>query len=320
MSTTQAKAKQAELPTQSNGIDWDVVQGTNTEFATQYPRFQWVHGNAQSSGFMKTGGLFVSADNFPGFAGEGFQPETLITREGTEIVGFGAAAAKLAVIRIKQQWIKDETYGKNVPLRHVLAVVKGCDDVINISLKGASKALVFQKAFEAHMTQNVAFANRIRPAGVPSIEPFALWFPVQAAPLQKVSSKDGKSSSTVTPPELIVPEVIDRDYVTTLWVGRENYNKFASIYKDTESWQHKPIWEQQHNDDIDVESPGFTGNNENRITKQQADFIAGLIEAKGLDASEVQEMALAASSGATTNLAMLTRQEADTLIETAKAY
>ena len=320
MSTNQARAKQAELPTQSNGIEWDVVQGTNTEFATQYPRFQWVHGNAQAAGFMKSGGLFVSADNFPGFHGEGFKPETLITREGAEINGFGASAAKLAVIRIKQQWIKDETSGKNVPLRHVLAVVKGCDDVINISLKGASKALVFQKAFEAHMTQNVAIANRTRPAGVPALEPFALWFPVQAAPFQKVSSKDGKSSSTVTPPELVVPETIDRDYVTTLWVGRENYNKFASIYKDTEVWQNKAIWEQQHNDEIDGDTTGFTGNDENRITTQQSEFLAGIIEAKGLDAQEVREMALAASNGATTNIAMLTRQEAEVLIDTAKAY
>lgn len=305
---------QAKLAPNTNDIDWGVIDGSNTQFETQYPRFQWVHGSPQASGFMKTGGLFVSAENFPNFEGEGFSPETLITRDGTDIPGFGAKSTQIAVIRVKQQWIKDEQYGKNVPLRHVLAVVKGSDDVINISLKGASKALVFQKAFEAHMGQNVALANRTRPQGSPMIEPFALWFPLQAGALQKATSKDGKSTSTVTPPELLVPSTLDRDYVVSLWVGADNYRRFIDIYRDTEAWQKKPIWEQNHADDPNDDTPAFS-RSDNGITKGQIQMIAGLMEVKQTDEAELMDLCYTVSSGSVSSLDNLTRDEANALIE-----
>src|SRR5688500_10664429 len=104
----------------TNDIEWGIVEGDNTEFSAQYARLQWVHGSKQASGFMKTGGLFVSKDEYPNFNGEGFEPTVFITRDGTEIEGYAAAKTNLAVIRIKHQWVKDETYGKNTPLAHVL--------------------------------------------------------------------------------------------------------------------------------------------------------------------------------------------------------
>lgn len=310
---TQA-AKQSSLPT-GGGIEWDVVTGENTEFSVQYPRFQWVHGSAQAQGFMKSGGLFISTENYPNFSAKGFKAETLITRDGTEIEGFGAVRSELAVIRIKKQWIKDEEYGKNVPLLHALVVVNGCDDVVNISLRGASKALAFQRAFDAHLTQNVAIANRTRPAGVAGLEPFALWFPICAGELQDVHSKDGKSKSKVTPIELCAPATVDRDYVATLWVGRENYVRFGSVFQDTQKWQNSKIWEQTHNDD-DV--PTHSGDN--AITPQQSDVIGSLIEVKGLDEQSVKEMCLTVTNGATNNLRQLDRDEAAMLIDTMGAY
>lgn len=304
--------------TKINEIEWDVVSGENTDFAIEYPRFQWVHGSAQGAGFMKSGGLFVSAENYPNFAGEGFEAVTLITREGTEIPGFGSTRSLLAVIRIKHQWVKDQDYGKNVPLAQALVCVKGCEDIVSISLRGASKSLAFQKAFSAHMTQNVAFANRMRPKDSPAIEPFALWFPMCAGPLQDIQSKDGKSKSKITPIELCTPQTLDREYITSLWVGRENYSRFAAAWQDTKKWQSAPIWEQNHNND----APTHTGTADDpgRATRNQIEFIAGIIEAKSLDVAEIEEMCLAASNGATTNMAMLTQEEAAVLIETAKAY
>lgn len=312
MATNQATNAKEQ---QTQGIEWDVVSGENTDFAAQYPRFQWVHGSAQASGFMKTGGLFISAENYPNFTGDGFQPETLITREGDEIAGFGASKAKLAVIRIKRQWVKDETYNKNVPLLHALVSIKGCEDIVNISLRGASKSLAFQRAFDTHLTQNVALANRTRPTGVPALEPFAIWFSVCAGQLQDISSKDGSSKSKVTPIELCSPETVDRDYVTTLWVGRENYVKFGGVFQDTRKWQSTPIWEQNHADaNDDLTHSGF-----DRITQSQQEVIAGLIEVKGLEGNDLKEYALLASNGATNNFATLSREDAQVMIDTMAA-
>lgn len=312
MSTT--KTQQAMI---AEDIEWSVVEGANTEFAAQYPRLQWIHGSKQAAGFMKTGGLFISKEQYPHFSGEGFVETTLITRKGDEIPGYAAPAAKLAVIRIKQQWVKDETCGRNVPLRQALLVIKGCDDLLCLSLRGAAKALDFQKAFNQHIGQNVALANRTRPENAPAIEPFALWFPLEAGAQHQISSKDGKSESAVTSPEMVVPENLDRNYIISLWVGATLYKLFANYYRETKAWQEQKIWEQRNGDDAEPELPTHSGNG---ITPEQADFIGGIIIAKKIDSQEVQEMTLVASNGATNNLKQLTREEAQILIDTAKAY
>jgi hypothetical protein len=317
MTQTNQAVKAAELP--MAGIEWDVVEGDNTEFAVQYPRMQWSHGEAKAQGFMKSGGLFISKDQYPNFVGDGFAPTTLITDDGTEIEGYAARTARLAVIRVKHQWVKDEKHNRNVPLVHALVTVQGCDDIINLSLKGATKALDFQKAFNQHIAQNVSVANRSRPNGVAGLEPFALWFPICASDPVKIVAKDDPSkSSTVTPPVLIAPEKIDRDYVTTLWVGRDNYQQFAGYYKETATWQKLPIWEQR-NDAHTSDAPEFTGGEDGRITQGQIDMVAGLIEVKQIDLDDVKAMTLGASDNATNNIKALSRDEATSLIDTMKA-
>lgn len=313
--STKAKQEQIEQ------IEWDVIEGGNTDFAVNYPRAQWVHGAAVASGFMKSGGLFINAEQFPNFKGEGFETATLITRDNKEIAGFGSAGTKLAVIRVKQQWWKDDA-GKNVPLRHVLCVVKGCDDLICISLKGPSKALEFQKAFNQHIGQNVATANRTKPQGAPPLEPFALWFPLQAAKQTSISSADGKSSSSVTMPEMSVPETLDREYVTSLWVGSQNYTRFAGYYRETEAWQKVPIIVKHDDADTHGETPTHTGGimaDASRLSPAQLDFIGGLVEAKSIDRGALQEMALTVSDGATNQVEQLNGQEATQLIDVIKA-
>jgi len=315
MSTNQATTKQ----TSTNEIEWDIVTGENTDFTIQYPRFQWVHGAAQAQGFMKSGGLFVSAENFPNFAGKGFTPETLITRDGTEIPGYGAKRAELAVIRIKTQWVKDEEYNKNVPLRHVLCVINGSEDVVNISLRGASKALAFQRAFDAHLAQNVAFANRIRPQGRPQIEPFALWFPICAGELQDVHSKDGKAKSKVTPVELCGGGDVTRETVSALWVGGDNYKRFASIYQDTKKWQSTPIYENHAGVDEVAPVDEFTGGDPNAMSAAQSEIIAELRGVKNVDQNELKEMVLTVTNGASNNFRTLRKDEASSIIEMLKA-
>lgn len=315
MTTQTNQAIQPALEAPFADIEWDVVEGENTEFSAQYPRLQWVHGSKQASGFMKTGGLFINKEQYPNFNGEGFAPTTFITRDGKEIEGFAAQSVKLAVIRIKHQWVKDETYDRNVPLAHILTVVKGCSDLLCISLRGSAKALEFQKTFNQHIGQNVALANRTRPAGAAALEPFALWFPLTAGELVSVSSKDGKSTSIVTPFEMAQPKTLDRAYVTTLWVGGDNYGQCAGYYKETAAWQKQPIWEQRNGHE-EADTPAFTGGGDH-ITEQQLQHIVGLCEAKGLDE---KELALSVTNGATNNIRAITKEEASTVIETAKAY
>lgn len=271
----KTQSAQASIQT----IEWDVVEGGNTEFQAVYPRMQWIHGDPKvQSGIMATGGLFISAEIYPSFTANGFTPQTLITDDGKRIEGYGAQTAKLAVLRIKQQWVKDAMSGKNTPLLHALVVVEGNTDIVCLSLKGASKSLPFNKAFQLHQAQNVAFANKSRPAGVAALEPFALWFPVKAGELSMISAKDGKSSSKVTSPELVKPETVDRNYAVSLWVGAANYKTFAQAFRDTADWQKQAIWKQA----AETESDDLDGVINDPVLKQLID----LATIKGVDEKE----------------------------------
>lgn len=291
-------------------IEWDVIEGENTEFAVKYPRMQWAHGEKKASDFNKSGGLFISEDEYPNFEAEGFQPTTFITRK-KDLLGYGTASAKLAVIRVKHQWVKDDKQ-KNVPLCHVLAVVKGSEDLICISLKGPSKALEFQKAFNQHMAHNVSLANRSRPEKVPALEPFALWFPIKAGDIQIITSQDGKNESSVTLPTMESPKTLDRDYVASLWVGKENYKRFASYYKETAAWQKVEIWQQRH--DEETEDPQWTGNGE-PATDEQLSHIINLGLAKGYDEADVMK---GITGGALNKYDELSREDARLLLEKLK--
>lgn len=323
MKTNQAQKEAMEQPKPTDGfsdIEWSVVEGGNTEFAVQYPRMQWIHGSKQLQGFMKAGGFFLAADQYPNFAGEGFSKTILVTREGDEIPGYAASTAKLAVIRVKHQWVKSEE-GRNVPLCHALVAVKGCDDLVCLSLKGPTKALEFQKAFNQHISQNVALANRTRPAGAPGLEPFALWFEVRAGDYFKAEAKSGKDSSSVTPPELVVPEKFDRDHVVTLWVGGENYKQFAAFWRDTKVWQNQPIWEQRQESAAahDSDAPQFTGGSLDDDAPVASTLLRHLINlCLAKDFSEEEVMAKC-TDGRRSKFEELTNAEARLVIEGVKA-
>lgn len=311
MATT--KAQTAPI----NEIEWDAVEGENTDFADRYPRMQWNHGSKQAAGFNKTGGLFIAKDQFPNFSGVGFSPVTFITRDGEEIEGYGATEAHIAVIRVKHQWIKDDN-GKNVPLAHALCVVKDVPDLICLSLRGPSKALEFQKTFNQHIAQVVAVANRTKPEGRNPLEPFALWFRLSVGDLVSIPSKDGKSSSIVTPFALSAPEKIDREYVTSLWVGTDNYKSFASYWKDTKKWQTTPIWEQRSETIDDHTTPEYSGKvDENSPAQQwQVKRLVEICIAKDFDEREIM---LGVSGGELENFEQLSFKQSNELFDALKA-
>jgi hypothetical protein len=259
---------------------------------------------------MKSGGLFISSEQYPNFEAEGFESSTLITNDGTEIEGFAAQTAQLAVIRVKHQWIHDDKFNRNIPLAHALVSVKGCEDLIYLSLRGATKALDFQKAFNQHMAQNVSVANRTRPAGTNALEPFALWFPIRASASVKAKAKDSDQASAVTPPELIVPDKIDRDYVVSLWVGAQNYKQFAGYFKETAAWQKTPIWEQRNGIAEEETAAEFTGAD--LATDAQLQHFINICTAKGFNEREIT---LEATKGVTDRFEELSRADARMLID-----
>lgn len=314
MTTTNQASTAVKRDEAASGIEWGIISGENTELTAQYPRMQFVHGEAKASGFMKTGGLFIGQVQYPNFTAEGFEPATLITDEGTEIEGYAASSTKLAIIRVKHQWIEDKKYHRNVPLCQALVAVKGCDDLINLSLRGATKSLEFQHVVNQHIGQNVSVANRTKPQDAKPIEPFALWLPIRAGAPRKVSGKDSDKSSTVTPPELIVPEKVDREYVSSLWVGGDNYRLFTGFFKETAVWQTKDIWEQREAVD---QTPEFSGGE--GFVAAGTELVASIRQLAQMKGIDEREMCLEITNGGTANFNQLHESDAQLIFKNLQA-
>lgn len=301
----------------ANDFDFSIADGTNQDYMDVYPRLQWHHGKKQFAklgGVVHTGGMFIPADQFPNFNAEGWVEDSFTSSKNEEIKGYSTTKAYLAIIRVKTWWSESDD-GKKSSQTHMLCCVKDIDGVFSLQVGGVSKGMPMNRAFADHRNQIVAMVNRTKPVGTAGFEPFALWFVVEPGPHDaQVSAKNASASSEVTRPQLYTPENIDLDYARTLWVGPDNYKLFCQIYKDTEAWQLQFPKSQIHDD---PDAPAFTGN-VNGITQSQIDMIAGIIEVKGLDITEIREMCMIATDGATDQIPNLTRDEAATLIETVK--
>lgn len=296
---------------QITDIDWDIVEGSNQDYTDVYPRIQWHHGKRQFQkvgGMVFKGGLFVPDDQFPNFNADGWVKDSFTSSQNEDIKGNYAETARLAIIRVKKFW---DDKGSHV---HAICCIDGIDGIFALQVGGISKGQPFMNLFTAHRNQIVAVANRSKPDGKPSLEPYALWCVVTAEPhSQQISKVKSGEGSEVTRPTLYTPEEVTLDYVRSLWVGSDNYKRFTQIYKETELWQSQVPKPQ-----VEADTPSYTGSQpSDRITQAQIEHLMGMCEAKGLD---IKELALTATDGATNDITTLTKDEASEIIQTAQAY
>jgi hypothetical protein len=247
----QSKAKQSDpepQPQSNGGIDWSGVEGSNQEFLDVYPRIQWMHGSKAlkqlGDVIGHVGGLFIPETQFPNFEAENWAKATAtVGEERKDIEGHWSKLALLSVIRMKRWWGDDGSH------THLLCHIKGVEGLFSIQVSGLSKGVAMEQAFTDHRKLIVQHANLNRPKGSNPIEPFALWFVVVPGPHSVQRSKSNpEASSEVTPPTLFLPKEINQAYIEKLYVGSENYKKFADSYKQTEAWQQQiPRNAQQQN-------------------------------------------------------------------------
>lgn len=307
MTTTQTK--------QAPDIDWDSIEGGNQEFTDVYPRIQWMHGRkalkqlgAESLGFR--GGLFLPADQFPNLEAEGWAETVFTASDGSEISGYFSLEAKLSIIRIKKFWHEDKSHV------HAICCLKGVEGTFSLQVGGVSKGQAFLNAFAAHRNQIIAVANRNKPAGANSLEPFALWCVLSPDEHTELSAKsDATKKSEVTMPVLNVPKEISVDYVRGLWVGTDLYKRFIEIFKETEAWQSQ-IPKQTQNDRF-PEYAGTDGSGESfeRAPEQRIQHLIGLIHAKNQDEKQI---AMTYSQGTTDRLTNLSKTEVENAIAALK--
>lgn len=243
MAPRKKPQQEQENPTQEQsndapvGVSWDVVEGTNQEYIDIYPRIQWMHGskalNKLGDDISHLGGLFIPEDQFPNFEAEGWLHQTMtLGEENKEISGHWAKAGLLSVVRTKKFWFGGTSH------YHMLVRVRGIDGIFALQTKGISKSVPMEQAFNDHRRLIVGYANQSRPQGTNPIEPFGLYFVVVPDKHTMIRSKNKPdAASEATLPLLFVPKTIDQEYISRIYVGRENYLKLVEDYRQTEAWQ-----------------------------------------------------------------------------------
>jgi hypothetical protein len=216
-------------------FDFSIAEGTNQDYTDVYPRIQWQHGSRQLSKLgdviAHTGGLFLSADQFPNFNADGWKEDSFITSKNEEIKGYSTTKGFLAILRVKTWWSESDD-GKKSSSTHLLCCVKGVEGLFSLQVGGISKGQAMLSAFTAHRNQVVAMVNRTKPAGSRGFEPYAMYFVIEPGPHETQSSKTDQRSSESQGIDYSA-ETVDAEYARTLWVGGENYKTLSQYYKDT---------------------------------------------------------------------------------------
>lgn len=243
-------------------------------FGPQYPICQYVNGNAKNKkqgGIPFTGGFFISEDQ--GLSKEvlekaGFEAVTLVTNDGTELVGYGAQSLTVSPIRYRRCWQVTGTgnslarrfgwdeydaaqnEGKPRGVAHVLCAIPGIDDTpVLISFRGMVARGVMGQGKERGVIpmygqKIVAAANRMARAAHKKTQ-----YPLCAFRLTIGSEMDGKNpvfttvgsgdaKNTVTRPVWIDEPTgeVTSTVLNRLYVGNERFAAYQDWHTSADEW------------------------------------------------------------------------------------
>lgn len=247
--------------------DLDIVDPATVEPpARLYPVSQWLHGDpklAAAGGVAHTGGLilpvkYLEDDVAPA---PGWGRATVAFGSGKSEMALVNAKPALAVIRTRFRWFINRSgaveyfpradYKADSGMRghlQALCAVYGWDFPIVFTFKGKASQVfeILLREFVAKVADAAAKATRPA-AGAPAPNPrakpgagarafprFAWYMKFQAGPHTKVGQRG--QESTITPPESLLPAVIDQAYLAKIYVGRERLLELQQVYHESAEW------------------------------------------------------------------------------------
>lgn len=257
-SNTQSKGATVTTTPASNFTDdLDIVDPTAVETpARLYPVGQWLHGDpklAAGGGVAHTGGLilpvkYLEDDLAPA---AGWTRTTIAFGSGKSEMVLASSKPALAIVRTRFRWFiqrgaetiyfprADYQDGKGMRGHlQALCAVYGYDFPVVFTFKGkASQVLeIMLRDFAAKVAEAAAKATRPAAGGpAPRAFPrFAWYMKFQAGPHSK-AGRQGQES-IITPPESLLPQVVDAAYLAKIYVGRERLLALQQLYHDAGEW------------------------------------------------------------------------------------
>lgn len=249
-------------------FDYDVVDPNATERSIPaYPVAQWHNGQLAlkaAGGVHYTGGAVLPARYFSdGFRIPAWTTERITFRSGREETALTAGKVVMAPIRTRFRWFArqgTETvyYPRNAYIMgahmrghlQVLAAIQGADEPVVVTFKGkASQAFeALMKDFSAKVVQA---ANRLAPKEK-ALPRYAFWMSMVPGPHTKAGNSG--QEAFVTLPVLVLPADISRDFLRSIYVGRQNLIRFQEWYREAEPWAE--AWEKTGVEHADAAAEG----------------------------------------------------------------
>jgi hypothetical protein len=231
-------------------FDFDLVDPNAVESSIPvYPVAQWHNGQRTlkaAGGVQYAGGVVLPAKYLSDGSGiPAWTTERIIFRSGKEESALTTGKIVMAAVRTRFRWFAKQgtetvyyprnAYVMGAHMRghlQVLAAVKGADGPIVVTFKGkASQAFeALMKDFSARVVHT---ANRLAPKGK-ALPRYAFWMSVTPGPHTKAGNAGRESF--VTLPALDLPADISRDYLRSIYVGRDNLVRLQEWYHDADPW------------------------------------------------------------------------------------
>lgn len=213
-----------------------------------YAAIQWQNGqqsHKKSPGIMGRGGFFInSREQRKAAALPPWEEDEVTFESGESEVGPSATKARIAFIRSRRCWQSkvngrmvyshwnDYAKGKTGKQQWIVGVA-GCTEIFVLSVKGTT-GMAIESAINEHMKKVVSAARQLARKNLP---PYAFWVEISGGEFAKVGQ--GADTSWVTPPHVVLPEKINKDFLVSSFVGSENLELFQQAFKEGETWAQR---------------------------------------------------------------------------------
>lgn len=232
--------------------DLDVVdQSTVERTGPAYPVAQWINGDpklASVGGVMHTGGIVLPTK----YADESVAPPpgwprtTIAFSSGKSEDVLAAQKPRLAVIRTRFRWFivfngvatyyPRSAYVADSGMRgHLQAVcgLYGFDFPVVVTFKGKASQ-EFERLSREFTTKTQDAARKVSADRKASFPRFAFYMKLAAGPHVKVGQKG--QESIITPPVLELPTALSEEYLSKIYVGRDNLLAYQDWFHEAEEW------------------------------------------------------------------------------------
>jgi hypothetical protein len=248
------------------------VEVEDRGFGPQYPIVQWVNGspkNKKQGGIAYTGGFFISAEQ--GISKDllekaGFEAYSLVTNDGTEIVGFAATDLTVSPIRYRRCWQVQadgqlarrfgwdeydaaQEEGKPRGVAHILCAIPGLEEPVLVSFRGMTARAVMGQGKERGLipmygSKIIGMANRIAKAAHKNTKYPLCAFRITVGPemdgkspkFTEVGKGDAKNNVTLPVWRDEPTADVDKALLGRLFVGHERFAAHQDWHNQAEEW------------------------------------------------------------------------------------